>query len=116
MGYVPTATGVTAGISYSAEGVNATNASTLYSNASTSGETTAVTGSSKYGVDINQLYAELFETQTRPIRVSLAKVEDGASANLQTAFKVGANGMLVDVQDNDVNSLINHVYTVRTTR
>lgn len=40
--------------------------------------------------DINDLYAELFERQTTPIRVALAKVEDEAKLNIHEAIE-GSN-------------------------
>ena len=62
--------------------------------------------------DISDLYAELFEYQTKPIRVAIAQFESGALNDIGA----GANGILVDIQDNDVNSLLNQVYTIRSTR
>lgn len=60
--------------------------------------------------DVNSLYAELFELQTTPIRVALAKLEPEALSELG----IGPNGMLVDVNNNDVNSIISNVYTIRS--
>jgi len=68
------------------------------------------TGTAAMVRDVGDIYAELFENQTKPIRVSLAKIEGEASDNL----RIGPNGILVDIQENDVEKIIGQVYTIRS--
>lgn len=60
--------------------------------------------------DVGDIYAELFENQQHPIRVALAKVEEEASGQL----KSGLDRLAVDVVDDDINTLINQVYSIRS--
>ena len=60
--------------------------------------------------DVGDIYAELFENQQHPIRVALAKVEEEASGQL----KSGLDRLVVDVVDDDINTLINQVYSIRS--
>ena len=117
--YVPTSPlSVSEGVSYSATIGSASalaeqRQESLYQSASyATASTKNITGgeSNVASRDISDLYSELFEQQLHPIRVAVATVEDGAKSDLG----IGFNGMLVDVQDNDINSLINSVYTVRS--
>lgn len=115
--YTPTITGqASPSISYSAAIANTSTldraAYSLYNNANAPTITaTSITGQGGVTRDISDLYSELFEQQLHPIRVALAKVEEEAKGDLG----IGINGMLVDVQDSDVNSIINNVYTIRGT-
>jgi hypothetical protein len=43
------------------------------------------------------------------MRMTIAKVEESAKSDLG----IGYNGLLVDVQNEDINSIVNTVYTVR---
>lgn len=48
--------------------------------------------------DINDLYSELFEKQTTPIRVAIAKVEDVGKSDLRSSLE----GLSVNIIDNDM--------------
>lgn len=137
--YIPTSIGnlsASTGISYSGAITPISNSSiseidnyNLYRRANaTTLSASNVTSTSSMIRDVGDIYAELFENQTKPIRVALAKVEEEAKEmGLKVALAkveegarndlgIGFNGMLVDIQNNDINTLVNQVYTIRSSR
>lgn len=118
------------GISYSSSLSNAISASSreydLYQQAhATTLSASNTTGTAGIIRDVGDIFAELFEQQNHPIRVSIAKVEDeaketgmrmtlsGVDGKAKEDLGIGFKGLLVDVQNDDINTIVNQVYTIR---
>ena len=107
--YTPAIAGAAStGTSYSSAIGSKSSGGNVFSNGASSVASTSGIDMSLYK-DVSSIYAELFENQQHPIRVSLAKLE----AEAKDDFGIGYDGMKVDIQNNDVNTLIQAVYSVR---